>query len=45
MRTCTIVDFDVRSDHSVKSKEIEKKYKYLDLARDLRKNVEHDSED
>ena len=36
-RTCRI-------DHRVKSKEIEKKDKYLDLARELNKTVEHESD-
>ena len=33
-RTCKIVDF---ADHRIKLKECEKKYKYLDLARELKK--------
>ena len=36
-RTCHIVDFAVPADHRVKLKEIEKKAKYLDLARELKK--------
>ena len=36
-RTCHIVDFAVPADHRVKLKEIEKKDKYLDLARELKK--------
>ena len=36
-RTCKIVDFDVSADHRVKLKESEKKDKYLDLARELKK--------
>ena len=36
-RTCQIVDFAVPADHRVKLKEIEKKDKYLDLARELKK--------
>ena len=36
-RTCRIVDFAVPSHHWVKLKEIEKKDKYLDLARELKK--------
>ena len=36
-RTCRIVEFTVPDDNRVKLKEIEKKYKYLDLARDLKK--------
>ena len=36
-RTCHIVDFAVPADHRVKLKEIEKKDKYLDLTRELKK--------
>ena len=36
-RTCKIVDFAVSADHRVKLKESEKKDKYLDLARELKK--------
>ena len=36
-RTCLIVDFVVPVDHRVKLKENEKKDKYLDLARELKK--------
>ena len=36
-RTCRIVDFAVPADHGVKLKESEKKNKYLDLARELKK--------
>ena len=35
-RTCKIVDFAVPADHRIKLKECEK-YKYLDLARELKK--------
>ena len=34
---CKIVDFAVPADHRIKLKECEKKYKYLDLARELKK--------
>ena len=37
MRTCRIVDFVVPADHRVKLKEREKKDKYFDLARELKK--------
>ena len=37
MRTCKIVDFAVPSDHRIKLKESEKRDKYLDLARQLKK--------
>ena len=40
-RTCKIVDFAVPVDHRIKLKECEKKDKYLDLARELKKTVEH----
>ena len=36
-RTCKIVDFTIPADHRVKLKENEKKDKYLDLARELKK--------
>ena len=39
-RTCKIVDFAVPADHRIKLKECEKKDKYLDLARELKKNYE-----
>ena len=37
MRTCKIVDFAVPADHRIKLKECEKKDKYIDLARELKK--------
>ena len=37
-RTCWIVDFAVPADHSVRLKESERKEKYVDLARELKKN-------
>ena len=40
-RTCKIVDFAVPADHRIKLKECEKKDKYIDLARELKKTVEH----
>ena len=36
-RTCKIVDFGVPADHKIKLKEFEKKDKYFDLARELKK--------
>ena len=36
-RTCKIVDFAIPADHRIKLKECEKKDKYLDLARELKK--------
>ena len=36
-RICKIVDFAVPADHKIKLKECEKKYKYLNLARELKK--------
>ena len=36
-RICKIVDFSVLVDHRIKLKECEKKDKYLDLARELKK--------
>ena len=39
--TCKIVDFAVLADHRIKLKECEKKDKYLDLNRELKKTMEH----
>ena len=36
-RTCKIVNFAVKADHRIKVKECEKKDKYLDLGRELKK--------
>ena len=36
-RICKIVDFAVSADHRIKLKECEKRDKYLDLARELKK--------
>ena len=36
-RTCKIVDFAVPADHRINLKECEKKDKYLNLARELKK--------
>ena len=38
-RTCKIVDFAVLAGHRIKLKESEKKDKYLDLARELKKKL------
>ena len=38
-RTCKIVDFAVPANHRIKLKECEKKDKYLDLARKLKKKL------
>ena len=43
-RTCRIVDFAVPTDRRIKLKEIEKKNKYLDLARELKKTMKHESD-
>ena len=40
-----IVDFAVPADHRIKLKECEKKDKYLDLARELKKTMEHEEDD
>ena len=37
MKICKIVDFAIPADHRIKLKEREKKDKYLDLARELKK--------
>ena len=42
---CKIVDFTVPADYRIDKKENEKKDKYLDLARELKKTVEHESND
>ena len=39
-----ILKFSVRAEHRVKLKESEKKDKYLDLAGELKKNMEYESE-
>ena len=44
-RTFRIVDFAVTADHRVKLKENEKRDKYLDLTRELKKIMEHESDD
>ena len=38
------MDFAVPADHRLKLKESEKKDKYLDLARELKKNIEHEGD-
>ena len=43
-RTCQTVDFAVPIDHRVKLKESEKRDKYLDLARELKTSMEHESD-
>ena len=43
-KTCIIVDFAVPGDHTIKLKECEKKDKYLDLVRELKKNLEHEDD-
>ena len=40
-RTWKIVDFAVPADHRIKLKECEKRDKYPDLARELKKTMEH----
>ena len=44
-KNCKIVDFAVPADHRINLNESEKKNKYLDLVRELKKNVEHESND
>ena len=44
-RISKIVDFVVPADHIINLKESEKKDKYLDLAREVKKTVEHESND
>ena len=43
-RTCKIVDFAIPADHRIKLKESGKKDKYLDLARELKKTMEHEGD-
>ena len=40
-RICNIVDFADLSDHRMRLKEYEKKDKYFNLARELKKTMEH----
>ena len=42
-RICKIVDFAVPADHRINLKEGEKKDKYVDIARELKITVEHES--
>ena len=44
MRTYWIVDFPVPADHRVKLKENKKSDNYLDLARELKKTIEHEGD-
>ena len=39
-----MVDFTILADHRVKLKESKKKDKYLDLARELKKNMKHEND-
>ena len=43
-RTCRMVDFAAQVDHGVKLKESENENKYLNLARELKKTMEHESD-
>ena len=43
-KTCRIVDFAVPVDHGVRFKERKKKDNHLDLTRELKKTVEHESD-
>ena len=43
-RICKIVDFAVPADHRINLKESEKKDKYLDLGRELKKTMEHEGD-
>ena len=44
-RTYRIVNFAVPADHRVKFEECEKRDKYLNLAKELKKTVKHESDD
>ena len=43
-RTCRIVNFAVPANYRVKLKESEKRYKYVDLARELKNTMTHESD-
>ena len=43
-KTCKTDDFAVPADHRIKLKECEKRDKYLDLARELKKTMEHEGD-
>ena len=43
-KICKIVDFAFPADHRIKLKECEKRDKYLDLARELKKTMEHEGD-
>ena len=43
-KTCKIVDFAVLADHRIKLKESEKRDKYVDLAWELKKTMEHEGD-
>ena len=43
-KICKIVDFAVPADHRIKLKECEKRDKYLELARELKKTMEHEGD-
>ena len=43
-KICKIVDFAVSADHRIKLKECEKRDKYLDLAREFKKTMEHEGD-
>ena len=44
-RICRIVDFAVPLDYRMKLKECKKRDKYLNMARELKKTVEHGNDD
>ena len=44
-RICKFFNFAVPADHWIKLKECEKKDKYIDLAKELKKTTEHVSDD
>ena len=43
-KICKVVDFAVPADRRIKLKECEKRDKYLDLARELKKTMEHEGD-
>ena len=43
-KICKIFDFAFLADHRIKLKEFEKRDKYLNLARELKKTMEHEGD-
>ena len=43
-KICKILDFAVPAVHRIRLKECEKRNKYIDLARELKKTMEHEGD-